>query len=81
MADEQPVQTSVTLPGDLWRRAKQTAVAERCDLRDLIIKGLEMFLAVHGGRARYTPLTMAEKKEWSGGLGIQVSTQKKKGGK
>jgi hypothetical protein len=75
MADEQPVPISVTLPRDLWRQANQTAVGERCEINDLIIEGLKMVLAVKGNRARFTPHTMAEKKD--GGHLIQKSVQKK----
>ena len=40
--DERMVKTSLYLPEDLWKAAKHHALEEGCDLRDLIIRGLEM---------------------------------------
>lgn len=42
------VKTTLLLPETLWRRAKVRAMDERCDLRDLLIEGLEMRLQAKG---------------------------------
>ena len=60
--DEDLVPTSVTLPRDLWTKAKVTALNERCDLRDIIIEGLNMVLKVKAGMASYREPTMIPKK-------------------
>jgi hypothetical protein len=39
------VKTTVDLPAALWRRAKIAAMDERSDLRDIIIRALEVYLA------------------------------------
>ncbi len=36
------VKTSLYLPEDLWKAAKHQALEEGVDLRDLIIRGLEL---------------------------------------
>lgn len=42
--EPQMVKTTLLLPESLWQRAKRRALEERCDLRDLLIEGLEMRL-------------------------------------
>lgn len=42
--DPGTVKTTLVLPEDLWRRAKVRALDEHCDLRDLLIEGLELAL-------------------------------------
>lgn len=49
-AGERLVKTSLYLPESLWKAAKHQAVEEGLDLRDLIIRGLE--LVVKGRRKR-----------------------------
>lgn len=45
------VKTTLLMPEDLWRRAKVRALEEKCDLRDLLIEGLELVLKrPKGGR-------------------------------
>ena len=45
------VRTTLVLPEDLWRRAKVRALEEKCDLRDLLLEGLEIVLKrPKGGR-------------------------------
>jgi len=72
MADEQ-----ITIPEALWRRLKQTAMGQQCDPRDLITEGLKMVINVKEKKARYSLLTMAEKKEGGQGI-IQKSVHRKK---
>jgi len=43
------VKTTLLLSEDLWQRSKMRAVEERCDLRDLLIRGLELVLSKRGG--------------------------------
>ena len=38
------VKTTLLMPEALWRKAKVRAMEERCDLRDLLLEGLEMRL-------------------------------------
>ena len=38
------VKTSLVLPEALWLQAKKRALDERADFRDVIIKGLELYL-------------------------------------
>jgi hypothetical protein len=38
------VKTTLLMPEELWRRAKVRALEEKCDLRDLLLDGLEMRL-------------------------------------
>ena len=38
------VKTSLVLPEALWLQAKKRALDERGDLRDIIMKGLELYL-------------------------------------
>ena len=40
--DERMVKTSLYLPENLWKAAKHQALEEGRDLRDLIIRGLEL---------------------------------------
>jgi hypothetical protein len=49
-AGESVVKTSLYLPEPLWKAAKIRALEEGCDLRDLIIRGLEMIVKRRGGR-------------------------------
>ncbi len=42
------VKTSLYLPEDLWKAAKHLAVEEGLDLRDLIIRGLELVVKGRG---------------------------------
>lgn len=49
-AGESVVKTSLYLPEPLWKAAKIRALEEGCDLRDLIIRGLEMVVRRRGGR-------------------------------
>jgi hypothetical protein len=46
------VKTTLLMPDDLWRRAKVRAIEEGCDLRDLLLEGLEMRLAAQGRTAK-----------------------------
>jgi hypothetical protein len=39
------VKTTLLMPEALWRKAKVRAMEERCDLRDLLLEGLELRLA------------------------------------
>lgn len=43
-AGEPVVKTSLYLPEDLWKTAKHQALEEGVDLRDLIIRGLELMV-------------------------------------
>jgi len=82
MADQQKpdlVQTSVMLPGDLWKAAKSVALNERCDLKDLIIEGLALVVDIRNGKAKVTRPSFIPKKESAGGAGVQISVQRKKG--
>jgi len=81
MADQKSdqVQTSVMLPGDLWKQAKSVALNERCDLKDLIIEGLALVVDIRHGKAKITRPAFVPKKESAGGHGIQISTRRKKG--
>ncbi len=45
---ERMVKTSLYLPEDLWKAAKHQAVEEGVDLRDLIIRGLELVVKGRG---------------------------------
>lgn len=45
---ERMVKTSLYLPEDLWKAAKHLAVEEGVDLRDLIIRGLELVIKGRG---------------------------------
>ena len=38
------VKTTLVMPEGLWRRAKVRAMEERCDLKDLLLEGLELVL-------------------------------------
>ncbi len=38
------VKTSLILPEALWLQAKKRALDERADLRDIVIRGLELYL-------------------------------------
>ena len=38
------VKTTLVLPEALWLRAKRRALDERADLRDVIMKALELYL-------------------------------------
>ncbi len=38
------VKTTMILPEPLWQAAKIQAVRERCDLKDLVAKALELYL-------------------------------------
>lgn len=42
------VKTSLYLPEDLWKAAKHQAVEEGVDLRDLIIRGLQLVVKGRG---------------------------------
>ena len=44
---EPMVKTSLYLPEELWKAAKHQALEEGKDLRDLIIRGLELVLKGH----------------------------------
>jgi len=44
------VRTSLVLPHDIWAQAKALGAAERKDLRDLIVEGLQMVLKSRKGR-------------------------------
>ena len=46
------VKTTLLMPEDLWRRAKIRAMEERCDLRDLLLEGLELALKRNKGGGR-----------------------------
>ncbi len=46
------VKTSLILPEALWLQAKKRALDERGDLRDIIIKGLELYLKTPTKRER-----------------------------
>ena len=43
--DGDTVKTTVELPGELWRAAKIRAMDERADLRTVLIRALESYLA------------------------------------
>ena len=38
------VKTSLILPETLWLQAKKRALDERADLRDIVMRGLELYL-------------------------------------
>jgi hypothetical protein len=38
------MKTSVEIPDDLWRTAKHQAIEEGVDLKDIIVKALELYL-------------------------------------
>jgi hypothetical protein len=44
------VKTSLYLPESLWKAAKIRALEDGCDLRDVIIRGLEIVTKRRGGR-------------------------------
>lgn len=44
------VRTSLILPHDIWAAAKALGAAERRDLRDIIVEGLQMVLKSRKGR-------------------------------
>ncbi len=48
MKKKDTVKTTVDLPRKLWEAAKIQAVKEQSDLRDVVIKGLEMYLKKGG---------------------------------
>ena len=43
--DSDTVKTTVELPGDLWRAAKIRAMDDRADLRTVLVRALELYLA------------------------------------
>jgi hypothetical protein len=43
--DSDTVKTTVELPGELWRAAKIRAMDDRSDLRTVLIRALEQYLA------------------------------------
>lgn len=47
-AGDPVVKTSLFLPEALWKAAKHQALEEGCDLRDLIIRGLEAVVKRRG---------------------------------
>lgn len=44
-AKSDTVKTTVELPGDLWRAAKIRAMDDRADLRTVLVRALEQYLA------------------------------------
>ena len=44
-SDSDTVKTTVELPGDLWRAAKIRAMDDRADLRTVLVRALEQYLA------------------------------------
>lgn len=50
-SDSDTVKTTVELPGELWRAAKIKAMDERSDLRSVLIRALEAYLAAGGAGA------------------------------
>ena len=44
-----PVKTTITLPAELWERAKVRAIKDRTDFRSVVMAALEAFLK-RGGR-------------------------------
>ncbi len=46
------VKTSLILPEALWLQAKKRALDERGDLRDIIIRGLELYLRTPSKREK-----------------------------
>ena len=75
MPDDKPdqVQTSVLLPAELWTKAKQTAAAQRRDLKALIIEGLTLVLEIHEGRAKILRPTVIPPK-----VAAPIQVQKRK---
>ena len=54
------VKTTVELPGELWRAAKNRAMDERSDLRSILIRALEEYLGHSTTAAPPSTLTGSE---------------------